>query len=237
MEWDKQLFSNYVPFWMQSSTNKWRFIFDCTAPLLIFSYRLITIAMCGVFSWLLITHHRQFYQMFSAVILSLILSLPIWYAFPATTPRDAFWLNNNSAIHGEEIETALNNYQPNKHLNSFLNREGLINIPGDTIPITSMPSMHIAWATVILYFSWVIGWPLLVFIIPYYILNFTATMFTLQHYAVDTIAGLIVAIAAILLAKLIYPIKQENKPTLTSIIQKDLAIIKTWLFSLKKNSS
>jgi membrane-associated phospholipid phosphatase len=159
--------------------------------------------------------------------------LPIWYAFPATTPRDAFWLNRNTATYGEDIEIALNDYQPNKQLNSFLNREGLITIPDDTIPITSMPSMHIAWSTVVLYFSWIIGWPLLIFIIPYYILNFAATMFTLQHYAVDTIGGLLVAIIAILISKIIYPIKPVSKPTLTTIIQKDLAIFKQWLKSSK----
>lgn len=237
MDWDKKVFSVYMPLWMQDRGNSWRFIFDALTPILIYTYRLLTVVLSFVFLWLLATHHRQFYQMFWAVILCIILSLPFWYLFPALTPREAFWVNRQNQELPLATKTALNNYQPNDNLTDFLNRKKLAaNSPNDVIPITTIPSMHIAWSMVILYFGAFLGWPALVILIPYFILNFTATMFTLQHYALDTIAGLIIAILAILMVKIIYPLKTGVKQTLTTIIQKDLVVLKKWvnqLFTLK----
>lgn len=90
-------------------------------------------------------------------------------------------------------------------------------------PLTTMPSMHIAWSLLIFYFGFKICKKSLLFLIPYFILNFISTMYMLQHYTIDVFVGFIVGVVSILLANFIA--KKQTPQFITNVtasIKQDL---------------
>ncbi|MFH1111782.1 MAG: phosphatase PAP2 family protein [Patescibacteria group bacterium] len=236
MELDKILFGSYVPFWFQDINNPYKTFFDFISPLLTFTYRLITAVIALLFIIVLAKNQTRFYQFFLAFVLCLIISLPLWYAIPALTPNYAYYQNILNNPISTPIKKALSTYKPNDNLHEFLLRK--INTTyiasKNSVLITTLPSMHVAWATVALYFAIQISWWLAIFMIPYYLLNFIATIFTLQHYAVDSLVGIIIGILAIILAKLIIRKKDSASalPTISTLIQEDLKSLIKFLRTL-----
>lgn len=141
--------------------------------------------------------------MFLAFFLSIILSLPFWYFFPSLSPLEGYIKNIPKVSLSVDISEATFSYRPNDDLKSFFAHVEAVkeNMAGNFMAVTTMPSMHVAWATIALYFG-VMTWAALAyFLVPFYILTFIAAIYTMQHYAVDTFAGAFIAIAAIAIVK------------------------------------
>lgn len=225
MSLDKEIFGVYVPFSLQDVNNPLKPVFDFLSPWFINTYQGLSIVLGVVFIIALISSQKRFYQMFLAFILCGLLSLPFWYYYPSLTPKEAYWASSSfqelTPLNSKEI---LIQYQPTDSLLKFLGPQnidnGSVNINSYTI--TTIPSMHVAWATIALFFAVEISWWLLLILGPYFILNFLATMFTLQHYAVDALVGVFVAIIAILVAKLIIKSKKQNELNISAFIQNDI---------------
>ncbi|MFH1866950.1 MAG: phosphatase PAP2 family protein [Patescibacteria group bacterium] len=232
MKLDKTLFGTYLPFWLQSETNPLKPLFDYLTPTLITTYRLLSGVLSAVLLLTLVKNIRYFYGLLLTVVLSVIFSLPFWFSYPALTPREALWHNILLTPIPATIQTDLNNYQPNPILNNYLNHAKKIkNHDSRQLTITTIPSLHVAWVTAILYFG-VQAWPLLaIVLVPYFILNFLATIFTLQHYAVDSWAGIIISILAIVLAKILIKkiLPATMKRSISDLIANDLAFLKQQL--------
>ncbi|MFA4937537.1 MAG: phosphatase PAP2 family protein [Patescibacteria group bacterium] len=229
MSLDKIIFGVYVPFWFQDIQNPLKNLFNFLSPILTSTYRALTAIISLLFLIVLTQNYRRFYQFFLAFVLCLIISLPLWYAIPALTPNHAYYKNILKNPISEPIQTMMANYQPNPNLQKFL--FGKINTADldayNSILTTTIPSMHVAWATVALYFAIQISWWLGIIMIPYYLLNLIATVFTLQHYAVDSLLGILIGIFALFFSKLII-IKKDSTaalPTITMLIQNDLKFL------------
>jgi membrane-associated phospholipid phosphatase len=67
--------------------------------------------------------------------------------------------------------------------------------------ITSFPSPHVAWGVLIVWFGIELYRRSAVLLVPWGLLNCIGAVFLLQHYAVDAVAGIVVAVAAVFLVR------------------------------------
>ena len=191
---DRFIFSVPGPFWFQMDSNPLRRFFDFLAPVFISSYLSLSLAICFILFVVLIKSGRVTARVVFAFLLCPLISIPFWFAFPATSPLIAYQVPSAYREVSDDISVELEDYQPNQYLERFFDYRVSQNAAG---PITTVPSMHIAWVTVIVYYL-VLAWKRM--IIPgviYVALVNIGAVFTLQHYFVDLLAGTLVAIFAI----------------------------------------
>lgn len=237
MRMDKLIFGTHVPFWFQSATNIWRPFFDSLAFILHTSYGYLHFAISIIFLLVLIKNSRMFFKMSLVFMLSLLLSAPVWYYFPVLSPRPRYIENLVQVPIPPEVQTTLEQYQPNeflrKYFAGFRERERELG-ERDFYWVTTIPSMHIAWGSMITYFGISLWYPLAVILIPYFVLNGISTLFLLQHYAIDIPAGVIVFGISLVLARFIT--NRVNTPmfivNLTQSFQSDISLIRHFLVSL-----
>lgn len=200
---DKTLFGVYLPFWFQNLDNNIKFIFDFLALPIIISYTKLAFLLNLLLAGLLILRPNYFYKAFLSFFICFFISAPIWFYFPALSPFDSYINNIIIMPANSDINDYISLYNPNKYLNMAFEKFSLQNKGNGSsfFAVTSMPSMHIAWSVLILYFGYKFRKSFLLFFVPYFILNFIATIYLLQHYSIDTFFGLIVGIISIFLAE------------------------------------
>ncbi|OGL90681.1 hypothetical protein A3H10_00860, partial [Candidatus Uhrbacteria bacterium RIFCSPLOWO2_12_FULL_46_10] len=200
---DKEIFGVYVPFWFQSNANALKPLFDWLSAVLIATYLSLGTVLAAVFIFVLAVNSQKFYQMFLAFLLSIVLSLPFWYFFPSLSPLEGYIENVPGVLLPADISEAAFSYRPNDDLKIFFVHVKSVkaNMADNFMAVTTMPSMHVAWATIALYFGALTWAALVYFLAPFYILTFIAAVYTMQHYAVDTFAGALIAVAAITVVK------------------------------------
>jgi hypothetical protein len=218
---DKALFGVYLPFWFQSLDNNIKFVFDFLALPIIISYTKLAFLLNLLLAGFLILRPNYFYQAFLGFFICFFISVPIWFCFPALSPFDSYINNVIIMPENSNLDTYISLYNPNKYLNMVFERFSLQNKGNGRsfFAITSMPSMHIAWSVLILYFGYKFKKSFLLFFVPYFILNFIATLYLLQHYVIDIFFGLIVGIISIFLAQ---KIAKNKIPKSILLLSKEL---------------
>ncbi len=200
---DKWLFGVYVPFWFHQGSNPFKFYFDTTAALFIQAYSALTLVLGFVFLLLIVVNKQYFGQLCVAFIASIVLSAPLWYLFPALSPLEGYLHPRVPGSIPEEIRFALLDYQPSEYVKRWI--EGILDRQGEYpdwfLPITTIPSMHVAWVLLAVYFAARAWKPTLLVGLPYFVLNLIGTVYTLQHYAIDLFAGIGIALVAIAISQ------------------------------------
>jgi hypothetical protein len=199
---------------------------DVMAKPLITVYKSLVLVMGLLFIALIIRQEKLFLGMLVVFVLCILFSLPLWSSLPALSPIVYLQpeMREGASV---EIQEVIARYRPNPSLTKY--QEELLKIraqaPPEFLQITTIPSMHIAWVTAFLVFSMRISRWLAVVAIPYFILNIVSTIYTLQHYAVDTPAGIAVALTAMVCAYFLlqkWPKTDQARITLTHLLQNDL---------------
>ncbi|MEX1997704.1 MAG: phosphatase PAP2 family protein [Candidatus Andersenbacteria bacterium] len=230
MEADRMLFGTYPPLWLQATTNPWKPWFDTTAPLLLVAYNSLSVVLGLMLIFLAVVNGRLFAQMFAVFILSLLLSMPLWYLYPALSPLEGYVHPVGTPIISGEVATLLAHYQPNPRLDKFLERILALRAQDDErfLAVTTIPSMHVAWVTAVVYHGWRAWRPLLAIGLPYLLLNYVATVYTLQHYAVDSLAGLLIALVAIGLTAQLRLDRLPDVRVVLDVIHDDIVQLRRW---------
>jgi hypothetical protein len=150
---------------------------------------------------LILSNKKIFRQTFMSFFLAFLIATPFFSLFPATSP-DGYYIANTLST---------NNYLYIQHSDIFDNFINLFHsmwIRPHFINISSIPSLHAAWGLI-----GVLG--LLhsknrfsgLFVI-WLLFNLVGAMYSLQHYALDLIAGIITGLSSFYLAG--YLIKLSN---------------------------
>lgn len=204
MEIDKSLFGFYPFLWFHESTN---FLKSLT-PLFLYPFLWLGLIM-GI-SWIIfyLANQRRFLSRYIvATTLAIMIALPLWFFFPANSPQNTY-LNN---VYNKEIDFSIKelvkNYQPNKYLLGFHDKVGVKQ--GGIAPVSTMPSMHMAWALIIIYYLFRFKRKTLFFALPWFFFSSLGTVYLAQHYFIDVLVALPVAVIAISLANLL--VKLEKK--------------------------
>lgn len=207
MQMDKFLFGRYIPFWLQDIKNPLKPFFDVMASPIIHCYRSLGFFLSILFIILFVKNADYFFKMFLAFFIVVIISVPSWVLFPVIIPHQAYIDNILNTSIPYSMQAALSTYSPNKTLENFLESvkipESLYKSKDKFFGITGMPSMHIAWSVLILYFGVKLWRPLAVLLIPYFLLNAISTLYTLEHYTIDVFAGIIAGVISIWLVNII----------------------------------
>jgi membrane-associated phospholipid phosphatase len=218
-KWDRYVFGVNLPFWMQDKNNSLRWLFDFFSSAMILAYSFLMLVFSVALSLSLMKNFSLFVRFLFAFTVVIFISFPVWYLVPAYTPMDMYINNYLSHTPPPSIQKSLDDYRPAGSLAIFFEEIKEAHSYSSE-GVSSFPSMHVAWSIIIFYFCLKIWKPLAFFTVPYVLLNGMATIFTLEHYGVDVIAGIVAAIGAIFLSGLIK--HSDNGKEITYLIRKKL---------------
>ena len=127
------------------------------------------------------------------------MSIPLWAKFPAHSPTNMYLFNVYERSFPSDIKQRVSEYRPDQSTFSFVER--MFRQQKESPPVSTMPSMHIAWSVVLVYFFFKVSRWSLVFSVPWFFLSALGTVYLAQHYFVDILAGLPVGILAIAVSR------------------------------------
>ena len=211
MELDKSI-TGFYPF-LYSYDNPFS---KSMALLLILPYALLGAAMG--FSWIIFYIDRR-KKILSRYILAMsiapMISLPVWFFFPANSPHFLNNIYNPEYLDGTyydqktdfSIKEIVNNHLADQRVLDFNNRAGV----GQTgvAPISTAPSMHVAWAIIIVYYLFKFRRKTIYFTLPWAIFSSLGAVYLGQHYFIDVLVSLPVAFIAIGLTGYLFKIEKR----------------------------
>ena len=193
---DHTLFGVYVPFWLQKFSH---------IPILDFilfkSYIFLSVITSVIFVLLLIKDIDILRRFVAAFFLAIMLATPSYYIFPALTPFEMYRNNVTETVIPENIQTTITPYLEETSPRVAGLIDGISSMGSSPekgyFHVSTFPSMHIAWGTLALYFSFLISVPLGVVASFWYVFNIFGAMYTMEHYGVDMIGGALVGMLSI----------------------------------------
>lgn len=208
--WDKALTGAY-PFLALGSIHYPAWFFNAVS----FSFGALPTFLL-LFGIYLAHEHRETFKEFTAAFsLALLIMLPVWLKLPALSPQDRFIDNVYKLPVPAEVDAALRNYRPQKELREFFaaireKKEGL----GGTMPTSTIPSAHVAWATLLIIYAWRAAKKIGLIFLPIAALSTFGAVLFAQHYFVDIPAGVAAAAAAAFAARVLTAHKSSrSRPT------------------------
>lgn len=164
-------------------------------------YLYLGIVLLGFAVYLFAEKRKLFKECAGAFFFGMILMFFLWWMFPALTPRQRFVDNVYRLPVSLQVELALSSYHPQKEIVSFFDklREEEKNL--SVFVVSTMPSAHIAWAVLFVYYVYRALPAFLVVVIPFALLSSFGTLLFAQHYFIDIPSGLLVGILSIAVAR------------------------------------
>lgn len=156
----------------------------------------------SIVALLLVIREELFRKFFFSFLVASLFALPLWYAYPAISPNELYraQILPSASVAFSPEEQSIVQLPITENLRSFLRSlEGYWSIPEkNQYAITSFPSMHVTWGFLAAYYATALWWPIGIIMVPYAFVNALSTVYTLQHYAVDSISGIAIAFIAVL---------------------------------------
>jgi len=182
-------------------------------PFLIFGYLFLG-SMMGI-AWIILYFNKKkelFSEYIIAIALAVMIALPIWMIYPANSPRHLNNIYNPQRISQiyEEVDKEIKEVTINKLDNRILKFHEDIGIgKDDVIPISTVPSMHVTWALLILYYLYKANKRTLFFNLPWNFFSTLGAVYLGQHYFMDVLVAFPVVIITILFTRVL--VNMEKK--------------------------
>lgn len=192
MNLDFSIFGTYPSLTLQ------RYWADTDLELLVLhAYNSIFTIIYWVGVYLVLFHFDNFRKFVMSMVGVFVVALPFWIMFPAISPQQMYLENLLGISIPESIAHYIHNFTASSQTLAYIGfQSDLWMIPGG-YAVTTNPSMHAAWGVIVAYWgtkSW--KW-LGILLIPWSVLNAIGTVYTVQHYAVDTLNGVLLALIVI----------------------------------------
>lgn len=149
-------------------------------------------------------------------LVSLVIGFPLYAAIPCQDPNNFFIQNQNSIELPSNMREQLNAYAPSSVVSGMTTKISNLEQLGEdgAPPISCLPSDHAVWAILILFILYLLTPWSLALSLPWVFCVLSGGVYFGQHYVVDYIAGLIVAVICIFASnKLITREIQNQKST------------------------
>ena len=200
MHWDHILFGIYPPFYLHTLELPWILQLAMT-----YAYAYLPSMFAVLLGLLFCTKPRLFRACLLSLTIATYLSLPFWIMFPAIPPTEAYQLNLLKREIAPDIVSAVAGMDINPAIVTMLGdiERMWFDPTGKSFSVSSFPSTHIIWAVIFLYATFRIRWWLGLLYLPFFVANFFATMFLLEHYAVDALFGIILGAIIIWLSEML----------------------------------
>lgn len=201
MDIDRVITGKYVFLWLQGANNPFRF-FDAS---ILYSFDTLGIILSLVFLIFYIYDRKGIFNRYViSILLAVILSLPLWFVFPSNSPQNAF-LNLSSSvvkIGGEEFP-----YKPTALVSSY--QKKISDIQKEMPPISTMPSMHVAWSIIIAYLAFSLNKRFAMVFMVWAFFSILGTIYLAQHYFIDVLAAILIATFSLLASSLMVRIEKK----------------------------
>jgi membrane-associated phospholipid phosphatase len=239
MRADHRIFGTFVPFEMHNQA-----LWNWLAVPMLACYLKLTLILSLVIVALFIFRADRFRQFILAFVAIMFLAMPGWAALPATTPSEAY--RTVKLRKDIPYDIAIEIAEPIVHLDDMIVNllERLERVQSNPVTgryfITSFPSPHVAWGVIIVWFGIELYQKSIVLLLPWGLLNCIGAIYSLQHYAVDAVAGIVVAIAAVYLVRGLvaleagHGIDAPRGYGLSKSMQQDLADLGRWIWPSAK---
>ncbi len=201
MKWDKSITGFHISLWPYYQNS----FLGCLTPLLIKAYAVLGAVMgISILVFLLRRNRELLTQYVLAIALAVILAFPIWASIPANSPRylnvlyQPQYMGIDFENKDESISELTKDYQLDARILDYYDEMG-IQTDG-VMPISTIPSMHVVWGIIIVYYlSKFRRWTLF-FSLPWLVFSTWGAVYLGQHYFVDVLVSLPVALLAVCLA-------------------------------------
>lgn len=236
MELDHAIFGVYPPLWLHRADNPFYHLLARNAGMIAGSYGQLGILLSAALLLFLFFRPDLFLRMSLALVLTAALGVPFWISIPALTPHEAFIANKPAMEIPEPIREELRMFAPPAEIGDILEwiaayrRSG----SGGYWGVTTIPSMHIAWATLLLCYGILLWRPLALFLVPYFIVNAFSTVYLAQHYAVDVIAGILTAAIGIFILRRFPPAIPAELADTSAALHRDASAALALLCPVRK---
>ena len=164
-----------------------------------------------IFLLISVINKNAFRKYSLSFFISLAIAWPIWYISPVIQPGPMYRLNILKTQIPSAIELSMSQYTPTIYNKIFMAKidKFWIDPMGKTLSVSNNPSMHVAWGLLLMWYS-IMLWPYLGLItIPWCILNVLGTMYTMQHYGVDVLSGIILALITIFIVEKLFQFERR----------------------------
>jgi len=178
-------------------------------PFFVFSFCLLG-SLLGITLFIFYLQPNKFFlkKYILSIFLAVLLALPIWFIFPAHSPQNAYL---NHRIHLSSLPASLNKfiqqYQPPQLVKRLQEKIGAKD--GELPPITTCPSMHVAWGLIIVFYLAQWKKRTLWITLPWFGFCALSTVYLAQHYFIDIPGGLTTGFLAIYLGSKISKIENQ----------------------------
>ena len=190
-DFEKNLFHSLPSVWLHSSLNPLKAVLDSLSPLILQAFMSLTyITGLVVALFLIVKQYQILVRLVVAFFLGLLVALPIWFMLPINSP-------NNFYIQEKSLEK---NYHPNMTAVDF--QKTIYEGQKKDKPTTTLPSLHVIWALIVVYYLGRYKKGLLFIAIPWFLLLFFGTFYFAQHYLIDGLLSLPLATLAIIISEL-----------------------------------
>lgn len=197
MNLDMNIFGSYLPIRLNQIITS-----TFLSNLILKSYMYLNYVFCIILLGTMLRNIYLLRKLIFSIFIACLIGIPFWFFVPAVAPDSMYRLNifNNDipVIISNEIDNT--NFLPNTK-DTFLELENFwIDKSGGSLGTSTFPSMHSAWGVIITIVAIELWAPLVIIMLPWLILELIGTMYTLQHYAVDTVFGIIIGIISYIIA-------------------------------------
>ncbi len=200
LRWDSFLFGSYPFIQWQGLAYP-----DLFIQAVNFSFMYLPLFLIGFSFYVFFWQRKVFGEMAAVFCLNLVLMIFFWQIFPVMSPHDRFIDNVYELPVPSAIEEQLaSNYHPHPLIQQFLDqmRDNKNRSLNGTMPTSTLPSAHVAWATLLVYYAYrTRKWSLVLFL-PVAIFSSIGTFLFAQHYVVDVPAGVAVLALSVFLVRL-----------------------------------
>ena len=169
--------------------------------IILYTYANLLLVFCPLIVMLAFLNKNIFRQTFIAFFLSCLIALPLFTVLPVISP-DALYIAK--VFKADNVYLPMpGDFKESKTFSSYKDffHEIWISDDNSFYSVSSIPSLHAAWGLIILLGIFKIKKKILsaVFSI-WFVFNTVGTFYSLQHYAIDTITGLVFGFAIFYLA-------------------------------------
>ena len=207
-QYDYWLFGRDVLFWLDAVINAYGG--PAVSFFLMYFYMSLDVIL-PVFLLFLFFKNRVLAKKFLLFFfLVQFLSMPLWLFFPTIDPSAMYVGNILQEERPERIVQQVQGYAPAKNVDLFQKAYfydyGRVN---NYLAVTAFPSMHTAWGFGMMIYAILLFWPLGLFFVPWFIMEITGAVYVGQHYVVDILLGIVIAVATYFLVEILSALEKR----------------------------